>query len=412
MSISLKRLQNDLLELSNIGKDDKGGGITRVGFSREDMQARQWLLEKMRNINMDSYMDGAGNVIGRLQGNQSKCVMMGSHIDSVPNGGIFDGCLGVMAGLECCRVLQEIPQEERRPVEVIAFAEEEGRFGGMFGVQAFCGNVSLGWMDQAADENGNKLKDVMKSQGLNPDEALKAQRDPGEVRAFLELHVEQGPMLERLKKPVGIVQGISGVFKWNIHFLGCANHAGTAPMDMRSDAFMGMADFAHEIPRIIAEEGTENSRLTVGSVELKPGYPHTIPGEAHFSLVGRDLDLNVMKALAGTCRKVLSAIARKHGLRFEYDEMSWLDPKPCHDEIQELFKQCCDDLGYESHLMPSGAGHDTQFMCDFTRAGMIFVPSINGVSHAPDEWTHWSDIEIGANVLYEAVKTVALEKDA
>lgn len=389
----------------------KGGGITSIGFSEEDMEARKWLLKKMESVNMTSYMDGAGNVIGRLEGNQSKTVLMGSHIDSVPNGGIFDGCLGVLAGLECCRVLQEMPKENRRPVEVIAFAEEEGRFGGMFGVQAFCGNVSLGWIDQAADEQGNKLKDVMKNQGLNPEEALKAGRDPNEVHAFLELHIEQGPMLERIKKPVGIVQGISGVFKWNIHFLGCANHAGTAPMDMRSDAFMGMADFAHEIPRIIAEEGTENSRLTVGSVELKPGYPHTVPGEAHFSLVGRDLDLDVMKALASSCRKVLSAIARKHSLRFEYDEMSWLDPKPCHKDIQMLFKSCCDDLGYDSQFMPSGAGHDTQFMCDFTQAGMIFVPSINGVSHAPDEWTHWSDIEIGANVLCEAVKRVASSRD-
>jgi N-carbamoyl-L-amino-acid hydrolase len=178
-------------------------------------------------------------------------------------------------------------------------------------------------------------------------------------------------------------------------------------MDMRSDAFMGMADFAHEIPRIIAENGTERSRLTVGKVELKPGSPHTIPGEAIFTLVGRDSSARIMQELCDICRRALSAIARRHNLMFEYEQVSWLDPRGCSPEIVELFERHAEDAQLSYKRMPSGAGHDTQFFVSFTQAGMIFVPSVGGVSHAPDEWTHWKDVEAGANLLLSAALELA-----
>jgi N-carbamoyl-L-amino-acid hydrolase len=227
------------------------------------------------------------------------------------------------------------------------------------------------------------------------------------MRAFIELHVEQGPVLEGIRKSIGVVDSIAGVFKWIIHLKGKADHAGTAPMNMRSDAFMGLADFAHEIPRIIEEYGTDRSRLTVGKVELKPGNPHTIPGEVIFTLVGRDSSEDTMRDLGDSCRRTLSAIARRHKLMFEYEQISWLEPVACSQEMVELLEQQAEQAGIDYVRMPSGAGHDTQFMAGITQAGMIFVPSVGGVSHAPDEWTHWSDVELGSNLLLQAALELA-----
>lgn len=409
ISIKLSRLQNDLIELFRIGYDPESKGVYRLGFTEADMQARQWLLKKFEEEGFCARMDSAGNVIGSMtrENAAGPVVAIGSHIDSVPAGGMFDGTLGVLAGLECMRVVRDNGLHCQYPLEVYAFAEEEGRFGGMMGVQAIAGELTPQWLESAHDTNHVLLKDEMEKAGLNAFKALEARINPKHFHTFLELHIEQGPVLERINKPIGVVDVISGVFKWLVRLIGQANHAGTAPMDMRSDAFMGLADFAHEIPRIIDEDGTKKSRLTVGRVELKPGYAHTVPGEAEFTLVGRDTDPLVMCNLADSCRRVLSAIARKHHLMFEFEQMSWLEPQAMSDEVINAFCQQAEalKLGYE--VMPSGAGHDTQYMAKIVPAGMIFVPSVGGVSHAPDEWSHWQDVELGANLLLHTALSYA-----
>ncbi|GAB3028191.1 Zn-dependent hydrolase [Bowmanella dokdonensis] len=398
--IDLSRLQNDLIELSHIGYDPETKGICRLGFTEADMQARQWLIDKFNKEGFHGRLDSAGNVIGSTsKEGKGPVVAMGSHIDTVPAGGMFDGTLGVLAGLECMRVVRDAGLKCEFPLEVYAFAEEEGRFGGMMGVQAITGELTPQWLETAHDASHVYLKDEMERAGLNAIEALNAHIDPKHFRAFLELHIEQGPVLERIKKPIGVVEAISGVYKWLVRLIGKANHAGTAPMDMRSDAFMGLADFAHEIPRIIAEEGSDKSRLTVGRVELKPGYAHTVPGEAEFTLVGRDTDPQTMRNLADACRRVLSSIARKHNLMFEFEQMSWLEPQAMADEVIQAFCRQAQEMGLDYEVMPSGAGHDAQYMAKITPTGMIFVPSVGGISHAPDEWTHWQDIELGTNLL-------------
>ncbi|MDF2179437.1 Zn-dependent hydrolase [Aliiglaciecola sp. CAU 1673] len=400
--IELSRLQNDLLELAHIGYDPISKGINRPGFSEADMQARRWLMDKLEKEGFSAALDSAGNVIGSLYPDwDGPVVAMGSHIDSVPCGGMFDGTLGVLAGLECMRVARDLKLDLKFPFEIYAFAEEEGRFGGMMGVQAITGQLTPDWLEKAHDASHKLLKDEMEKCGLNAIDALNARVDPKHFHAFLELHIEQGPVLERIGKPIGVVEAISGVYKWLVRLIGKANHAGTAPMDMRSDAFMGLADFAHEIPRIISEEGTDKSRLTVGKVELKPGYAHTVPGEAEFTLVGRDTDPQIMRNLADACRKVLSSIARKHNLMFEFEQMSWLEPQAMSDQVVKAFCNQAKKLELEHVVMPSGAGHDAQYMAQVTPTGMIFVPSVGGVSHAPDEWTHWQDIEKGANLLLQ-----------
>ena len=408
--ISIERIEADILEIAKFGLREGGRGVYRQGFGQADMEARKWLGRTFDDLGMAHRMDGAGNVIGRFGPPDEPAIIIGSHLDSVPAAGIFDGVLGVVAGLEVVRTFIESKIDPDFPIEVIGTAEEEGRFGGMLGAQAMTGNVTREWLETACDEQGYALKDAMSQAGLDVFDALHAYRRPEDIRAFLELHIEQGPILEAERKTIGVVEGISGVFKWNCRLIGKAGHAGTAPMNMRSDAFMGIADFAHEIERIIDEEGTDKSRITIGHVGLKPGFPHTVPGEADFTIVGRDLDEEVMRGLANACRRVLSSIARKHRLKFEYEEMSWLSPAFCDEGLVSLIEQKAKELDYSYVIMPSGAGHDAQFFCDHTRAAMIFVPSVGGISHAPDEWTHWSDVERGAQLLFETVMELACEK--
>lgn len=403
--IDLERLKGDLLALGQIGRSPDDRGLYRMAFTDADMEARRWLLARYAAAGAEGRLDGAANVVGRWPGSDpdAPAIVLGSHIDSVPAGGMFDGALGVLAAVEAMRALSDAGRTLRHPVEVVAFSDEEGRFGGMFGVQAYTGRLTLDDVETMVDPDGLTLVEAMDRQGLNARAALEAARRPEEVAAFLELHIEQGPVLEAKGTQIGVVVGISGIFKWKVQLLGKADHAGTAPMDMRSDAFMGLADFAHEIPRIIDEDGTERSRLTVGKVDLFPGHPHTVPGQAVFTLVGRDTDPAVLEELATACRKALSAIARRRGLHFDFEQMSWLTPRPCDESILTHFRESAAALHLSQMDMPSGAGHDTQFMTELTRAGMIFVPSVKGVSHAPDEWTAWDDVGHGANVLLHAL---------
>lgn len=395
--------------MSKFGFNPDDKGVYRQGLTPVDMEARQWVKQQFEAAGMQVHFDGVGNVCGRYlpEGKpelaDEPAVLIGSHLDSVPAGGMFDGTLGVIAGLECVRVIRENNIAINRPIEIIGTSEEEGRFGGMLGAQALTGNLTFEWLDSAKDPSGQYLKDALADCGFDIHQALHARRDPDDIKAFLELHIEQGPVLEMEKKPVGVVDGISGVFKWLIKFVGKPDHAGTAPMNMRSDAFMGVADFAHELSRIIDEEGTEYTRLTIGRVELKPGFAHTIPGEAHFTLVGRDMDAEVMKQVSLACNKVLSSIARKHNLKFDYDELSWIEPKHFSEELVKSVEERAKRLNIDYMRMPSGAGHDCQFFADLVPTALIFVKSIGGISHAPDEWSHWDDIEKGATLLYESL---------
>lgn len=408
-TIDLARLRRDLEALGRIGRCGRTAGIHRESFSDADMQARHWFAGRLADAGLASTMDGAGNVIGRWETGSGPAILIGSHLDSVPAGGMFDGALGVLAGLECIRSLQDHGIDPGCPVEVIATSEEEGRFGGMLGAQAFCGRLTREQIESARDEAGTPLTEAMARQGLDPAAALAARRDPATLKAFLELHVEQGPVLEARGIQVGIVEGISGVFNWTVVLRGRANHAGTTPMDLRRDAFRGLADFAGRIPDIIAVAGTEQSRITIGRVELRPNFPHTVPGEAEFSLIGRDLDEGAMTALGEACDAALAEAAARHGLELTRHEVSRLAPRRCHPDIVAAFRGQADRLGIEALSMPSGAGHDTQLMSEITRAGMIFVPSIGGVSHAPEERTHWADIATGGNLLLHTV--LALAKD-
>lgn len=407
LAVDLSRLRDDLEALGQIGHSAADGGIHRISFSDADMEGRRWLMARFEAADLKTSMDAVGNVIGRWEVGMGPAVLVGSHLDSVPSGGRFDGALGVIAGLECVRSLRDRGIQPGSPIEVIATSEEEGRFGGMLGAQALAGRLTREQLESARDDNGLALTEALRAQGLDPEAALAASRDPGSIKAFLELHVEQGPILEACGKAVGIVEGISGVFNWTVRLSGTANHAGTTPMDLRQDAFMGLALFAARIPDIIAAVGSDQSRVTIGRVELQPNFAHTVPGAAEFSLVGRDLDERVMAALAEACRSALLNAAEAQKLAYSIEQTAWLAPRPCSPAIVASFRAQAEKLGMDALTMPSGAGHDTQILSEVTEAGMIFVPSIGGISHSPDERTDWSDIETGSNLLLHTLLSVA-----
>jgi N-carbamoyl-L-amino-acid hydrolase len=402
--VDIERLKAEILELANIGRREEDRGIYRMAFTDADMQGKRWLRKQIDSAGLESYMDGAANVSGCLEGSSNlPRILVGSHIDTVPCAGALDGSLGVISGLECLRRLREVGYRPHRSLELIAFSDEEGRFGGMFGSQAVCGQITPDKLNTMSDLDGTLLQDEMKRQGLEPLAALDAARDPESIAGYLELHIEQGPVLDRLQKPIGIVDEITGLFTWSVCLRGEANHAGTTPMDLRNDAFMGLADFAHEIPRILEENGSQRSRATIGKAQILPGAANTVPGLVEFSLDVRDTSESILADLSSACRKALQAIARRRKLMFEFEQKSYIPPVACSPLFVEQLTATAQCLGLDCHKMPSGAAHDAQIMGRIVPVGMIFVPSKNGLSHSPAEWTAWSDIEAGANLMLHSL---------
>ena len=407
LRVNFERLQQDIEALSAIGRQ-ADHGLYRMAFSEGDMQGRHWFSERIAAAGLDLHIDGAANMHARLGWDGKRpSVMTGSHLDTVPGAGHLDGALGVLVGLECLRCLKEQQLPLSHPLEAVAFTDEEGRFGGMVGSQAICGRLTPERIHTARDLNGITLSEAMQAQGFNPTDILRAQRNPDSIHAFVELHIEQGPVLDRQNTKIGVVEGIVGLFKWNVRLLGLANHAGTTPMDMRRDAFQGLAELAGEIPRILEEDGGTRSVATIGRVELFPGAANVVPGKAEFSLEVRDTDRTVLDRLAAAFRRAISAIARRRDLMFEFDVLSELEPVKCDPVVMQAVAESARELSVSSMQMPSGAAHDTQMLAGLTRAGMIFVPSKEGRSQSPAEWTAWEDIEIGANVALNTLYKLA-----
>jgi len=404
LSVQIERIKEDILRLASIGRNDVDHGVYRMAFTPADMEARQWLEDRMRQAGLEVRRDGAANVSGELPADPSQPrVIVGSHIDTVPCAGTLDGALGVIVGLECLRVIREAGLPLGRTLELIAFTDEEGRFGGMVGSQSVCGLTTPDTVFHAADLDGNKLCDVMRDLGLDPMKILEARREPESILAYLELHIEQGPVLDHYRKQAGIVDEITGLAKWVVRLKGTANHAGTTPMALRNDAFMGLADFAHEIPRLLEENGSERSRATIGRVQLLPGAPNTVPGLVEFSLDVRDTNQDILDGLEDAIRRALSAIARRQNLMFDFEVQSRIKPVACSPTLTERLIKNAQALALEYQVMPSGAAHDAQIMAQIAPVAMVFVPSKDGNSHSPAEWTAWSDIEAGANLLLRTV---------
>lgn len=404
-----RRMKTIFDAINDFGRVQDKPGWSRPGLADEDMAVRRWFAGRMEGEGLRVSMDGAANVSGRLGPKGAPCVMLGSHLDTVPSGGAFDGALGVAVALECALAMRDAEVPLVHPIEVVATSEEEGRFGGMLGSQTLAGLVSEEWLETAADADGVRLTDALASHNLDPAGVMASARPANSVRAFLELHVEQGPVLERASIPVGIADRVSGVVHLGVTLRGIANHSGTTPMDMRADAFAGLAEIATAIPGLIAGRGTDQSRITIGKVELSPNFPHTIPGEALFSIIVRDAESVAIDRLCGGLRDLIAAVSERHGLTNEIAERSRIEPVMLDAGLAGLLRMEAEALALPSMVMPSGAGHDAQTMQALAPAGLIFVPSRGGVSHAPDEWTDWEAATDGARLMLAAAVRLACE---
>jgi N-carbamoyl-L-amino-acid hydrolase len=395
--IDFARLKRDLEDLGAIGRTAEGG-VSRPSWSDADMQARRWLMDRIRAAGMDARVDPAGNIFGRWQPG-SPAVLVGSHIDSVPNGGMFDGALGVLAGLECLRRIKEEGVRLRHPLELVAFTDEEGAFGGFFGSYAFTGVLKRDEIPKITDSKGLRILDAMARHGMDAMQAPAAARDPKEIRAYVELHIEQGPVLERERIPIGVVDGIVGIRRYGVTFRGRADHAGTTPMADRKNALLGAADLVLKGHELVLTEGTPASRVTVGVVQLKPAVANIVPAEAYLTYELREQSVAVLRLLAEKSRVLAATVASTWGLAVSVETILEIDPVPMAEEVKTAVVAAAGELGLTVRPMSAMAGHDAQVVGRVARAGMIFVPSRDGRSHSPLEFTPDVDLERGANVL-------------
>ena len=414
-TISLSRLRQDLEALARFGKT--GSGVTRPAWSPAHEEARSWLLGRLRDAGLSPWVDPAGNTFGTtpsspVSGTASGApahlgVLTGSHIDSVPEGGMLDGALGVLAGLECLRTIRESGLRLTHPLTVVAWSDEEGRYGSLFGSKAFTGKLDPGELPNLRAPDGERLVDAMARAGFNALEAPLAARDPKSLAAYVELHIEQGPHLEAARIPVGVVTGIVGIRRNRVVFVGEPDHAGTTPMERRKDSFLAAAEYALKARELVVKRGSGRSVTNFGVVEVKPGVANIVPARTSLLQEIRELDAAILDRLERRCLGLARRIATRRGLGAEVLPVARNEPAQCAPRVQAVIEAACLELGLPSQRMPSGAGHDAKNLATVTEAGMIFIPSKGGRSHRPDEASDWEDIERGASVLLHTLLTLA-----
>jgi N-carbamoyl-L-amino-acid hydrolase len=404
--INSQRLKQNLAELSRFGCR-QGGGITRESFSEAHMHARDWLVDRIREGGLRSRTDEAGNVFGRLGPEGDPAVLTGSHLDTVPEGGMFDGALGVLASLECLQTIHEQQLPHKVPLEMVAFSDEEGAYYSLLGSRALTEELNLEEMSRAENRRGLALKEAMAAFSLDPAKISLARRDPRGILAYLELHIEQGPQLEFEGVPIGIVQAIVGIVSYWITFTGQASHAGTTPLSMRRDGFLGAAEFSLRVHDRIRSQSS--GVVTVGNVIVAPGAFNIVPREARLALEFRNSSPDRIQEMDETIQRIGRDIAKSRSLKFVARKASCDAPIQLSGRIQSILREEAHALGYPYRLMESGAGHDAQVLALKTEAGMIFVPSPGGMSHCPEETCRWEDIEKGVELLLSGLLRLANE---
>jgi N-carbamoyl-L-amino-acid hydrolase len=401
-SVSSARLQARIAALARFGALP-GGGVTRTCWSPPHEEARAWLLGEIKTAGLTAWTDPAGNVFGGLGLTRfdvaTPAVLTGSHIDTVPEGGILDGALGVLAGLECLQAIREAGAAPRKPLAVAAWSDEEGRYGSLFGSRAFCGRLDAAAIPTMAAVDGERLVDAMQRAGFDPLRAPEAQAPAGAVAAYVELHIEQGARLEEAGIPIGVVDTIVGVRRARVVFHGQADHAGTTPMERRRDAFLAAADYALKARELVVTRGGPRAVTNFGVVQVHPGASNIVPGRAELVHEMRDPDVAVLERLARDCANLAQEVARARSIAVEIRPMSATTPAPCAPRVQSAVEAASAELGLAWRRLYSAAGHDAQNLAAVTDAGMIFIPSLGGRSHRVDEMSDAVAIERGANVL-------------
>ncbi|MFF2483199.1 Zn-dependent hydrolase [Paenibacillus sp. NPDC058071] len=426
VTIDGQRLWRTLVELSRYGAGAEGTGITRLSLSEAEVEARESIVRLMKEAGLTVWVDAAGNLIGRLEafeggGNgadeaphleayaakRDGAVVTGSHIDTVVQAGMFDGALGVLAGIEALRTIREHAIPHARPLEVVCFTDEEGvRFGaGYFGSRAMAGGWNGEWLE-LRDAEGITLRAAMERAGLDPSRCAGAARTRESVHAYVELHIEQGRVLEELGAPVGTATAIYGHRWLEASLKGHADHAGTTPMALRRDAAMAAAESMLAIERIALAEG---GVAAVGAMRLGPGAINVIPGESVFTVDLRHERQESLDAMAVAVQDAIVRTADSRGVSAEIRVIDGAQPVPTSPRIHALIADSCAEIGLQANPLICGAGHDAVVMSELAEIGLILVRSKDGLSHHPMEWSSPEDCEAGANVLLHTLLKLANE---
>lgn len=405
VEVDVKKVMEHLDEIYQCGaKPD--GTFTRMAYSDEDKKGRALFQSYFEKIGIPTHMDQAGNLIARLEGTDPSlpAIMVGSHLDTVPDGGKYDGVVGCVGGLAVCETLKAEGRQLRHPLEVIVFTDEEGfRFGsGLLGSSALCGE-KLDISPEDLDMDGKTRKEVFENFGISVEHVAEAARDPQSIHCFIELHVEQGGTLDKKQIPVGIVSSIAGVSRYEVTITGEANHAGSTMMEDRKDALVAAAQFIEQVPETVKEYGNPYTVATVGTIRVTPNSVNVVPGTCTFQLEIRDQHAEVMKEIESKLRNIAEEICRKQKVTYSWEPISYHDPAPMHERVKAAIETAVKRSGTEYTVLPSGAFHDSLLMTGLVPTGMIFVPSEKGISHSRYEYTKAEDIGRGCNVLLEAI---------
>ena len=406
LRINPDRMQDTFNQLALIGSTGDGG-VNRPTFSEAHLAARKWFKEQIEDSGLEFRTDGAGNHSAFLTCQRSNVptLLLGSHLDSVPKGGRFDGALGVMAALEVLRTVKESRISLRLNLEAIDFTDEEGTHLSLFGSSAISGHLHPEDLKNPYSGRENFTAGLARA-GLTEASLFQAKRAKESLAGYLELHIEQGKRLERAKLDIGIVSAIVGYGSYRMSYIGRADHAGSTTMEDRLDAGQGVAAFILAVRETVMRD-FPNCVANVGKIEFVPGASNIVPARADFLLEFRSPDENQLAELDAALMALAKEKAEQFGLQLTAEPLGKHLPNLMSTEIQGAFKNSCDGLGLSSTVLASGAIHDAQSLVDVCPIGMIFVPSVDGASHAPREFTKWADCVNGANVLLQTVLRLA-----
>ncbi|HCJ56849.1 MAG TPA: Zn-dependent hydrolase [Clostridiaceae bacterium] len=408
MNINKERLWNRIQELGLIGADPEGG-VSRFAFSPEDKKASKLVMTWMKEAGLKVRVDAVGNIFGRIDGlAQGPVVLTGSHLDSVKNGGKFDGVAGVISALEVLQVMKENNKETKYPVEMVIFVNEEGsKFpGGLMGSMAIAGKLTREYLYNTKDSSVTTLREAIKQYGGHPDNFLDARRSPSELKAFLELHIEQAGFLEYKNMPVGVVSGIAGPYQMKLCLRGRTGHAGAAPMQGRRDPMVAAGMIIQEVEQS-AIEAAFTTRGTIGYIKAFPGGHNIIPETVDLTIDYRDIDISSRTQAVDRIKKYISEVCKIRRLEHELEVTQDTPPVIINEKIVKLLDNTAKEHGIPTIIMPSGAAHDAMIMAELCNIGMIFVRSREGLSHCPKEFSSKEDLELATELLLHSIIKVA-----
>ena len=406
-TVSKERLLKNLKKLSEFGINNNNGN-DRLAYSDYDIQAREYIKEYMKNLGLKVEVDYAANIVARKEGANKKLnpIAFGSHIDAVPNGGHYDGPLGVIGGIEALETILDNEIITSHPLELIIFTNEEG---GVFGSRALAGKLNYDALE-VKTASGFTNGEGVDRLGGDQRRIFDVVKSSNHYHAFVELHIEQGNILNKNDIDIGVVTGIVGLKWWDVTIEGFANHAGTTPMGERKDPMITAADFILLVKNVI-NEIPGNQVGTVGKIEASPGAPNVIPGKVKLSLEIRDLDESKIDFLFNEIEKKAKIIALGNETSITFSSIDInASPALMDDQIQALIINATNELNYSFKKMPSGAGHDAQDMAIIVPSGMIFIPSVDGISHSPKEFSSDEAVYKGTNILLNTILKLDKEK--